>query len=33
VAPAKPGTDRPDRVVAEEIRKRPLTTVADAAVP
>jgi hypothetical protein len=33
VAPAKPGADRPDRVVAEEIRKRTLTTAADAAVP
>jgi len=33
VAPAKPGADRQDRVVAEEIRKRTLTTAADAAVP
>jgi len=33
VAPAKPGAERQDRVVAEEIRKRTLTTVADAAVP
>jgi len=33
VAPAKPGAERQDRVVAEEIRKRTLTTAADAAVP
>jgi len=32
-APGKPGADRPERVVAEEIRKRTLTTAADAAVP
>lgn len=33
VAPPKPGADRQDRVVADEIRKRTLTTAADAAVP
>lgn len=32
-APDKPGARRPDSVVTEEIRKRTLTTVADAAVP
>ena len=32
-APGKPGADRQDRVVAGEIRKRTLTTAADAAVP
>jgi hypothetical protein len=32
-APGKPGARRPDIVVTEEIRKRTLTTAADAAVP
>jgi hypothetical protein len=33
IAPDKPGARRPDKVVAEEISKRTLTTVADAGPP
>jgi hypothetical protein len=32
-APTKPGVRRPDKLIAQEIRKRTLTTMADAAVP
>ena len=32
-APDKPGARRPDRVVVDEVRKRTLTTIADATVP
>jgi hypothetical protein len=32
-APRKPGVRRPDKLIAQEIRKRTLTTMADAAVP
>jgi hypothetical protein len=33
IAPGKPGARRPDKVVAEEVSKRILTTVADAGPP
>jgi len=33
IAPGKPGAPRPDKVVAEEVSKRTLTTVADAGPP
>jgi len=33
IAPDKPGARRPDRIVAEEVSKRTLTTVADAGPP
>jgi hypothetical protein len=32
-APAKPGVRRPDKLIAREVRKRTLTTTADASVP
>jgi hypothetical protein len=32
-APAKPGVRRPDKLIAREVRKRTLTTMADAPVP